>query len=107
MKYIMIYSTVSDLEEARRLSSNLLEKRLVACANIIPSVESHYHWQGKLETASEVAVIFKTTEDKLKEVAAEIKRLHSYELPAIISWNISWGEPSYLNWVEKETGGLL
>ncbi|MDI6799803.1 MAG: divalent-cation tolerance protein CutA [Actinomycetota bacterium] len=107
MKYIIIYITASSLTEARRISSSLLEKRLVACANISSPIESHYHWQGKLETASEVAVIFKTTEDKLKEVADEIKSLHSYDLPAIISWNITWGEPSYLNWIEKETGGLL
>ncbi len=99
----MIYMTASDLNEARRISSALLEKRLVACANIIPSVESHYHWQGKVEEASEVVVIYKTQKDKFEAVAAEIKGTHSYEVPAIVSFDITEGDPAYLKWIEKET----
>lgn len=103
MEYIMVYITASSLEEAREISSSLLEKRLVACANILQSVESHYHWKGATSLTVEAQVTFKTTKAKFDEVAAEIKRLHSYQVPAIISFDISGGDRDYLNWIAKET----
>jgi len=98
----IIYTTTSNREEAKRIARLLLEKRLVACVNIFPKVESIYWWMGKVEEAEETAMIAKTTESKVKEVIDAIKSMHSYEVPAIIAIPIFDGSDSYIKYVKEE-----
>ncbi len=82
----MIYSisvTCKDLKEARKISRVLLRSKLVGCANIIPNVESHYWWQGKIVKDIEVLLIFKTVSKNAAKTKKEIIRLHSYEVPCL------------------------
>jgi len=77
----------------------------VACGNLVPGVESIYRWQGKVETSSEVIVIFKTTAARYLELQTRIRELHPYEVPEILAIPVSAGLPPYLQWVEDSCRG--
>jgi periplasmic divalent cation tolerance protein len=97
---LIVLSTFSTTEEARRVSTILIEERLAACANLLPPVESIYRWKGAVETATESMVIFKTNIDRYYQLEARLKQLHSYEVPEIISFQAHAGLLSYLRWVD-------
>jgi len=99
--YILIMVTCSSQEEARKISERLLTKRLVACANILPKIESRFWWKGKLDNASELLVTMKTEKLNFKKIEAEIKRIHSYEVPEIIAVPIVAGSRDYLDWISR------
>ena len=103
MSYFTVYTTFPNLAEAQKIAQHLLEQRLVACANIMAPHQSLYWWQGKIETAQEVAVIFKTRADLFENVAAAIKSLHSYDVPCIVALPIAAGHEPFLEWIEAET----
>lgn len=100
---IAVMTTCDSWEVADRLSRTLVEKRLAACVNILPSATSVYQWQRKIERTLETLLIVKTRRGLFDAVSAEIARLHSYEIPEIIALPIVDGAPAYLNWIEKET----
>lgn len=100
---ILIYSLYPDITTAKKSVHSLLSRRLVACANIIPGMQSIYRWQGKVEEASEVIVIFKTQTQLFETCRAEIKKEHPYEVPCIIEIEIKQGDQDYLNWLKEET----
>jgi periplasmic divalent cation tolerance protein len=90
-------------EEARKIAGALLEKREAACVNIIPAVDSHFRWEGKLDRADECLLIAKTRAALLDSVIASVKRLHSYTVPEIIALPIVGGNPDYLEWIYENT----
>ncbi len=98
---MLIVTTWPNAEAARRAARQLIEEKLIACANILPGVESIYRWQGKVETSPEVMALMKTSIGRYPQVEARIHALHSYELPEIIAFRASEGLPSYLRWVEE------
>ena len=103
MDFLMVYVTCKDEGEARSISSHLLEKRLVACANMFP-VKSMYWWKGKIENEDEeVAIIMKTQKGHKENVLKEILDLHSYDVPCVEFFEIEGGNPEYMDWIEKET----
>lgn len=99
----IIYSTIGDLIDARRIAHTLVEEQLVACVNIIPKIESIYRWQGKIENDEEVVILAKTTDQNVKKVIKRIKLLHSYDLPDIIVLPIIGGLKEYLEYIHIET----
>lgn len=101
-EYCLIYVTTPNLSSARRIAESLLEKRLVACANIFP-IKSIFRWKGKIESAEEFSVILKTRAGLAKDCEREIKKIHPYEIPCIIQIPITEGNPDFLNWVSQET----
>ncbi len=101
-KPILILWTCKDRDEARRIATALLEKRLVACASIIPIVESLFLWDGKIDHAEECKVFFKTDSRHFSAVQEEILAGCSYEVPEILGLSIEQGNPTYLNWLQKE-----
>jgi len=88
-------------DEAARLSSALLEIRLIACAQSVP-VTSRYWWEGKIETSDEVLLIMKTTDEKFEALAAKVKDIHSYDVPEITATEISQVSLDYADWVKTE-----
>ena len=98
----LLYITVKDKEEARAIAANLLEKGLIACANIVDGVESLYHWKGELCDVREVLLLAKTTEEKIPVVVDAVKAMHSYELPGIAAFPVTAGLPAFLRWVAGE-----
>ncbi|PIR34225.1 MAG: divalent-cation tolerance protein CutA [Alphaproteobacteria bacterium CG11_big_fil_rev_8_21_14_0_20_44_7] len=99
---MIIYSTFADSEQAATIAKALVEKKLVACANIFPPHISVYSWEGKMQESSEVAVIFKAVQENYAAVEKEIKKLHSYDVPCITAWEIGRGNAEFLQWIEQQ-----
>jgi periplasmic divalent cation tolerance protein len=99
---IVIFVTTSTEEEAHRIAELLLGRRKAACVNIVPSVDSSFWWQGKLDSAQESLLIIKTKASLLPEIIELVKGIHSYEVPEIIALPIIGGNENYLNWVDDE-----
>lgn len=100
--HAMAYVTAPDRETARRIARGVVERRLAACANLW-SIESTYRWKGKLEDANEVVIVFKTRRDLLRKLIAEVRRLHPYEVPCIVTYPMGPALPEYLDWIDAET----
>jgi periplasmic divalent cation tolerance protein len=99
--YEIVIVTTSDKQEAERIIQRLLDDKLIACANIISSVSSHFHWSGKIEKAEECLVLMKSREDLFEKLAETVKSLHSYEVPEILALPIINGSKAYLDWLES------
>jgi periplasmic divalent cation tolerance protein len=93
--------TCSSRTEARKVARTILKKKLAACVNIIGGLESHYWWQGILETARECLLLIKTTRARVSSVASAVKAAHSYEVPEVIFLPVVAGERRYLNWLRS------
>ena len=100
--YTIIYITCANEAEAELLAESLVAKNLVACANYFP-IKSVYRWGGKVEKAEEYALVCKTRKDKFEAVEARVKELHSYEVPAILAFEIMNGNDEFLKWIDKNT----
>lgn len=100
MSIVSVYSIFADAAEAERVGRQLIEERLAACINILGPCRSVYRWQGAIETADEVAAIFKTTSAAADSLVARIAALHSYDVPAIAVWPIDKLLDRYASWVE-------
>ncbi len=96
-----VYVTVGNSEEASLIAKKAVEDKFAACANILPQMTSFYFWEGKLQEDREVVLIFKTNESKLESLIRQIKELHSYEVPCIVSLPIDSGNPDYLDWLRN------
>ena len=101
---IVVLSTCDSEEVATRLARQLVEQRLAACVNILPGARSIYRWQEKLEEAAEFVLIIKTRRDLVSALAAELTKLHTYEIPEVVALPIVDGAEAYLGWLDKELG---
>jgi periplasmic divalent cation tolerance protein len=99
---VVIFVTVSNDEEARKISGLLLERRKVACVNIVSGVNSTFWWQGNIDAEQENLLIIKTKSSVLPEIVNLIKSVHSYEVPEIIAMPIIGGNEDYLKWIDTE-----
>jgi periplasmic divalent cation tolerance protein len=95
----IVLSTCPDEQTAERLAAALVEKDIAACVNIIPGIQSVYHWKGKVEKDREWLLVIKAAADRYDTVEKTIVSLHPYELPEIIAVPISAGLPAYLAWI--------
>lgn len=98
-RYVIVLVTAPDLKTARSLAKAALEARLVACANLLPKIESHYWWQGKLERGAESLILFKTTRPKLAALEKLILARHPYDTPEFIVLPVTAGNQRYLDWL--------
>jgi len=97
----LVLTTASSKEEARRLAKELVERRLAACVNIVPNINSIYWWKEKVEESQEFLLLMKTTESAVPKLRDAIQELHSYEVPESIVLPIEDGSEKYLNWIEE------
>ncbi len=95
----IVLSTAGSREEAERIASALVERRLAACVNLVGPVASIYRWQGAVERADEFLLLIKSTAAQFGAVAATIKELHSYDVPECIELAITAGSDAYLKWL--------
>jgi periplasmic divalent cation tolerance protein len=100
-KILLALSTFPDADTARQISDELVTGRFVACANILPSVESIYRWKDKIESGNETLVFFKLSEDRRSAFQDKLRSLHPYDVPEIVFLPISSGLPEYLRWVTE------
>ena len=103
-QHYLLLSTAASAREAKQIAGVLIRKRLCACVNIIPNIHSVFTWKNKIDQVKESLLIIKTDRRKLKEVERTIRAHHSYEVPEIIGWPISWGHKPYLDWLSKSLG---
>jgi periplasmic divalent cation tolerance protein len=100
MSIVSVYAVFANAEEAERIGRAVVEEQLAACVNLLGPIRSIYRWQGKVETADEVAAIFKTHHWHSDELIERIAALHSYDVPCIVTWPIDKVLRSYAEWVE-------
>src|SRR5690606_34210065 len=94
--------TFATEDEAISVVRQLLEDRLIACANVMPSVTSLYHWDGDIQQESEVVLVAKTTAHQQQSAITRLAQLHRYDTPCILSYSASSGFVPYMEWVSGE-----
>jgi periplasmic divalent cation tolerance protein len=99
MGAIVVITTVGTEEQANLIAREIVARRQAACVNILPGVRSIYRWKGKICKDGELMLVVKTLEEELDGVSATIRELHSYELPEILAFQVTHGEPNFLAWV--------
>jgi periplasmic divalent cation tolerance protein len=96
---IVVLMTAGSREEAARLAEMLVGARLAACVQIMPEMESIYHWEGSIHRAPEVLLLAKTTQANFDDLEREVRALHSYETPEIVALPMTAVSASYLEWL--------
>lgn len=100
---LLVLTNCPDEETANAIALAVVEAGLAACVNILPRVQSIYRWQGKVESATEIPLLIKSTAALYPALQAAITERHPYDVPEIIALPITRGLPAYLNWVAAET----
>lgn len=98
-KFSIVLVTAPDLKTARALAKAALSAKLIACANLVPKIESHYWWQGKMESSTEILLVFKTTKAKLAALEKLILTKHPYDTPEFLVLPVAAGSQKYLGWL--------
>lgn len=96
-----VYAVFADTAEAERIAETVVTEGLAACTNILGGCRSIYRWDGKIERADEVPVLFKTAH--ADALIARIVALHSYDVPAVVAWPIEKAHPLYAEWVGQNS----
>ena len=104
MSVVSIYAVFANADEAEGIGRLMVEERLAACVNLLGPIKSIYRWRGAIESADEVAAIFKTTKVQADVLIARIAVLHSYDVPCIESWPTKKIFDPYAEWVEGSVG---
>jgi uncharacterized protein involved in tolerance to divalent cations len=97
--FVIVLVTAPDLKVARTFARAALAEKLIACANLVPKVESHYRWEGKSESATEVLMILKTRKSALKALEKLVLSRHPYETPEFLVLPLTAGNRKYLDWL--------
>jgi periplasmic divalent cation tolerance protein len=98
-EFTCVLVTAPNMMVARKLAALAVGEHLVACANLIPKIESHYWWEGKLESSTEVLVLFKTAKTRVEELERCVLRNHPYDTPAFVTFDLDGGNTKYLDWI--------
>lgn len=101
MDLLVVLCTFPDMEVARKIATTLVERRLAACVNLLPAVQSIYRWQGKVETAEEVAALIKTTPALYLTLEENLKELHPYDVPEIVALPVERAQELYARYVQE------
>lgn len=101
MAYIQIMASVPNKKEAGKIADLLVSRRLAACVQVIGPVESTYRWKGKVEISGEWICFIKTKAPNYRKIEREIRKVHSYDVPEIISFKMAGGSSQYMKWLGK------
>jgi periplasmic divalent cation tolerance protein len=97
-RFIFLYTTLGKKKDAQRIAKILLQKHLIACANIFP-IDSHYRWQGKIQHEKEYGMILKTVARNYRSIEKELKKIHPYDCPCLVAFELKGGYKPYLDWI--------
>lgn len=100
---IIIFVTAASRSEAEQIGTTLVEKKLIACCNVVEPIFSIFHWQDKIQRETEVLLMMKSVRERMDSIIAATKKLHSYQTPEIIALPIIAGAEDYLSWIREET----
>ncbi len=101
--FAVVLVTTPTAAVARKLVQAALEQRLIACANILPRIESWYWWKGRIESGKEQLLVMKTRRTRLPRLEKIVRQLHPYDTPEFIALPLSAGSQRYLDWIQAET----
>lgn len=104
-EFLQIATTTGSRDDAQRIATELVDRRLAACVQISGPIQSTYRWQGKVETADEWLCTVKTSRAHWPDVEKLVRELHPYEVPELLATPISAGSEAYLKWLEEQLGG--
>ncbi|MDJ0850972.1 MAG: divalent-cation tolerance protein CutA [Myxococcota bacterium] len=99
----VVLVTAPDLEVARSLARDLVERRLAACVNVVPGIRSLYRWEGEVQEDDEVLLVVKTRADRGDALASRIRELHPYDVPEVLALPAAGGSEPYLRWLREES----
>lgn len=99
---IIIYVTCKNLSEAQKIANSLIGNKLAVCVNIIPQVYSYFRWNGKHEKTKEALLFVKTDLSLRSGAVNQIKKIHSYKMPDIISWDADFVPDEITGWLQNE-----
>ena len=100
---MFLYITCANIKEAKKISSILVRKKLIACANIFNDIQSVFSWKNKVNFSKEVIIMGKTTNKQRTKIISEVKKIHSYDMPCIVFSKISSGNKEFLKWISNST----
>ena len=100
-KPILIYVTASKRREAKKIADSLLNKRLVACVNMMRS-HSLYRWKGKIKRSKEIVLFMKSDRRHMSAIVKDVKALSSYQTPCVVELSVEGGSKEYLAWSDRE-----
>lgn len=100
-KAALVWCPFPDKATARTIASTLLDEKLIACANILPAIESVFQWKGEVSSETECAVLLKTTAEHLDTLTTRLGELHPYETPAVLGWLVDKTPPQTLHWLNE------
>lgn len=104
-RHAVVLVTAPDEKVARALAKAVLEARAAACVNLVPRIESHYWWQGRIESAKEVLLVMKTTRPRLADLERTVRANHPYDTPEFVVLPIGAGAERYLAWIDESARG--
>ncbi|MCL1966073.1 MAG: divalent-cation tolerance protein CutA [Candidatus Bathyarchaeota archaeon] len=104
-EFVMVYVSASSRVEAERIARVLLDERLVACVNIVDSVFSLFHWEGRVDSAEECLLIMKSRVDLFATLEERVRTLHSYDVPEIVAVPIILVSAKYFDWINSVLKG--
>ena len=97
---LMVFTTFAQESDAVRVVRALLEERLIACGNLVPSVRSLYHWKDAIADEREVLVMMKTRKQDWTALLSRLHELHPYETPECVAVRVAAGAPKYMEWLD-------
>ncbi len=105
MKPVMAYMTAGTVEQAQDIARALISRRLAACVNVLGGMTSMYWWEGRVEQGREVVLLAKTREELMPALVEQVRQIHEYDCPCIVSWPLTDGYQPFLDWIGQETEG--
>ena len=102
---IVVLCTVGSAEDAERIASTVVERRLAACVNVVPGVTSIYRWKGEVARDAEWLLVMKTTAARFEALREAVVEIHPYDVPEVIELPIERGHTPYLEWIDASVAG--
>lgn len=105
--YITVFVTACSKKESDKIASRLVQKKLAACANVIPGISSFFRWKGRVNNCRECLLVIKTKKSLFSRLAGEVRACHSYSVPEIIALPVVAGTKEYLSWINESVGNAV
>ena len=102
---IVVFITSANADEARRIASELVERQLAACVQILPEIESVYRWNGEVQRDTEILILAKTTAQQFDDLERAVREIHSYDTPEIVAVPMAHVSEPYRAWLVDNVGG--
>ena len=99
---LVVLTTLSTVEDARKLVQALVHERVIACGTILPAGTSIYRWKNEIKEEAEVVVVLKTEASRWDALVAAVRERHPYEVPELLAFPVERGLQAYLDWLEQE-----